>query len=381
MGRRATGTVEPLRTQIRLKFTWKGSRRIETLELNPTAANIKAAERLMVKVQTAIAAGVYNPADFFDRPGETVSETFAEVADRWIEGKTGAKSTLTGYKKSVRFWKNALAGKLVAAVRLSDLNKAVADKSKTVSGKTLNNHLIVLRGIFELALAEELIAKDPSEKVKQQPHQAPKPDPFDRDEMELMLAHIAKAYPEPVLNYYEFAFCTGLRPSEEIIARWSKVDWRKKTIHIDAASVLGVEKDTKTHTARDVDLSDRAIAVLMRQKRYTFMQGLDAPIFCNPNDLKPWHDEQRQRRAYWNPTLRALGIRWRKAYNTRHTYATLALMGDCNVLWVARQLGHVDAKMLLTVYAKWINGAANRSQADKLNEILSTNCPREQVAD
>jgi hypothetical protein len=39
-----------------------------------------------------------------------------------------------------------------------------------------------------------------------------------------------------------------------------------------------------------------------------------------------------------------LAIRQRDAYQTRHTFAMLALMASANPMWVARQLGHVDAQ-------------------------------------
>jgi len=34
------------------------------------------------------------------------------------------------------------------------------------------------------------------------------------------------------------------------------------------------------------------------------------------------------------------GIRYRPAYNTRHTYATVCLMNGLNPVYVASQLGH-----------------------------------------
>jgi integrase len=373
MGRRPTGTVEPLQGTIRLKFTWQGTRCVETLDLAPTPANMKAAHRRLAEILSAIQAGVYRP----DRPGKTTQETFAEVADRWFKSKNGAKSTLANYGWSKDFWAGALPNRPVDQIRHSDIAQAIKDKvAAGVSGKTINNHLVVVRGIFELAEADELIVRNPTDKIKQHAHQSPLPDPFDRAEMEAILAHMAAHYPAPVLAYFEMLFCTGLRPSEAIALQWGDADWNRSMIRVQRARVLWEEKGTKTHTIRDVDLSDRALDVLRRQKPFTFMRGSDHAIFCNPISGKPWGDEQRQRRAYFQPTLRALGIRMRDAYNTRHTYATNALMAGVNPSYIARQLGHSTTAMLFRVYSRWIDGADKGSEARKMNDLLSSNCPR-----
>lgn len=54
-------------------------------------------------------------------------------------------------------------------------------------------------------------------------------------------------------------------------------------------------------------------------------------------------------------TLKTLGVRHRKSYCTRHTYATMLLMAGANINWVASQLGN-SPLMVATVYGKWING-------------------------
>ena len=87
-----------------------------------------------------------------------------------------------------------------------------------------------------------------------------------------------------------------------------------------------------------------------------------------PTDTE--YDERNQCDHYWKPTLRKLGLRWRKTYNTRHTYATLSLRAGVNPTYVSRQLGHKSAKMLFSVYAKWIGGAGRGRERDKLNGIL-----------
>ena len=83
----------------------------------------------------------------------------------------------------------------------------------------------------------------------------------------------------------------------------------------------------------------------------------------------PWHDERSQRDTYWRPMLKKLGIRWRKPYNTRHTYCTVALMGGVNPAYIASQAGH-SIKMLLEKYARWLPGEDGGNERRKLEVAM-----------
>jgi integrase len=115
--------------------------------------------------------------------------------------------------------------------------------------------------------------------------------------------------------------------------------------------------------------------VLQRQKVHSFMRGAESPIFINPVTNTPWPDVQDQRKLYFHPALRALGIRSRDAYQTRHTYATTALMAGVNPAYIARQLGHKNPTMLFKHYGKWIDGADGGFEAAKLNALYKPRKP------
>lgn len=379
MGRRATGTVEPRASSIRLKFTHLGKRQVETLDLPPTPANIKAAERLLARIVASIDAGIYRRADYFEDAKSTGAHlTFREYSSQWLETIVVAKSTLRSYRTALEAsWNPTLGDMVLQQIRHSDTARALASRAKVVSGKTLNNHLIVLRAVFAAAVADEIIPEksDPTAKLKNAKHQAAEADPFDPEERDLILARMADRLPEAVWNYYEFAFYTGLRPSEQIVVRWPDIDWRHRTVKIHRAQVDGEEKNTKTSTAREIDLSDNALAALKRQKALTFMIDQEGVVFRNPNTGRPWAGEQVQRKRYFKPTLRALGIRERDAYQTRHTFATVLLMGGINPAYIAKQLGHATTAMVHKVYAKWIARADKGAEAARANAVMSGNRP------
>lgn len=370
MGVRNTGGgVEVLKTTIRLRFMWQGQRRTPDLKVAPTPRNRLFAEKAMASIHAEIRAGTFDYARHFpDSAPAAPVKTFKVFAQEWLATVVADYGTKRGYAQSLaEVWTPALGDKLLTAIRPMEIKAIIAQRAEVVTGKTINNNLIPLRGVFDAAMAEELIAKDPLALIKNLDHQSPPPDPFEPDEVLLILADLKERAPIEVWAYYQFAFATGLRPSEQIVARWDKLSLRDETLLVDQARTRNKEKGTKTKTARTIDLTPPALAALAAMKAVTFMRGPEAKIFCHPSTGRPWTNDQYQRVTYFHPALRRLGIRKRGAVQTRHTFATMALMGDnVNPAYVARQMGHTDTRMFFTVYSAWIDGADKGRQKARL---------------
>lgn len=78
------------------------------------------------------------------------------------------------------------------------------------------------------------------------------------------------------------------------------------------------------------------------------------------------------RRARISGTNCSIRYRACAAYQTRHTFATLALMAGVNPAYIARQLGHANTAMLFKHYSKWIDGADAGREKSKLNGVFGT---------
>ncbi len=175
-------------------------------------------------------------------------------------------------------------------------------------------------------------------------------------------------YPEPIYNLVEFWFWTGMRTSEVFGLSWQDVDLHKKVAVVSQAKVRGkLKSTTKTNVARTVHLNSRAFDALMRQRKQTQVTG--SGVFSDPRYFAEWSDERAFRRSYWTPTLKRLGIRYRRPYNMRHAYATAMLMAGMTPAFCAKQLGH-SIEMFLRTYTKWIDGAQNEVEMGRLEAAL-----------
>ena len=74
------------------------------------------------------------------------------------------------------------------------------------------------------------------------------------------------------------------------------------------------------------------------------------------------------------------GLKYRRMYETRHTFASWALASGETPEWVARTLGHVDTSMVYRTYGRYIpnltrtdGSAFERQWAAGLNDIVPEN--------
>ena len=378
--------VEKRATSIRLFFVWEGARYRETLTvegkpMKPTNPNIAHAHRVARDIRRAIELKTFALADFFPdspRAGAKSKDkaTFGESCALWLATKGRlATKTLNQYRNALEVWKRVLgADKPIAGMTHGFVSGKVGS-TPWKSAKLLNNYLIPLRGVFALAGRDLNLDDNPVDGIENSKHQAQPPDPLTLAESRMILESIRKHYDERILAYFVFAFATGCRPEEMIAIRWSDIDWNDQTVLVQRARTAGEVHAMKTYQSRHVDLIPEAIQALQVMKAHTFMKGVEADVFMNPVTGKSWHDERSQRDHYWAPTLRRLGIRHRRAYQTRHTYATIALMAGVNPTYISRQMGHANAKMLFTVYAKWIDGADKGRERAKLEAARAAALP------
>ncbi|WP_354308969.1 DUF3596 domain-containing protein [Pseudomonas sp. PvP001] len=369
MGRGGRGVRAVSDTSIEITFMYRGVRCRERITLKPTATNLKKAEQHKAAIEHAISIGHFVYSVTF--PGSPRAAKFAPEASRetvngfltrWLEAKKKhiASSTFEGYRKMVEL-------RLVPALgdhMLVDLKrKIVRDWLDTllVSNKTLSNIQSCLRSALNDACDEELIEVNPlagwTYSRKEAPPKDDDVDPFSPDEQ----AAILGALNGQARNLVQFALWSGLRTSELVALDWGDVDWIRGEVVISKAMTQaagGVAEVTKTSAGRrSVKLLRPALEALKAQKTHTFLA--DQEIFQNPRTLERWAGDQPIRKTMWMPAMKKSGVRYRRPYQTRHTYASMMLSAGEHPMWVAKQMGHTDWTMIARVYGRWLPNATS----------------------
>lgn len=364
--------VEQHGTTLRVTFSYKGERCRELTGWEPTPANWARAAKLRAEVKRAIRSGTFDYATYFpnSKHVRTRSKLFLDVAQEWLDAQELANSTADNYERILNtHWIGALGEKSVQEITPGLLKKTIKGRAFKTT-KTRNNSVSVLRMVLEYAKGEKYIAESPAEGLAHVKAQRSPPDPFSLAEMYSILEWLERNAKAQTHNYFRFAFFSGLRTSEILALQWDRIDFKRGLVRVDEAFVLGKRKGTKTSEVRDVELNENSIAALKAQKEHTFLAFKH--VFHNPNTDEPYYNHQ----APWlalRACLKALGIRHRPAYNTRHTYATMLLMAGVNALLVSKQLGHASMQMTLTVYANWVKDSDQGREMAKLSAFLGQN--------
>lgn len=369
MGRTGDG-IEVRDDAIRLSFYYDGRRFKRTLyvgdkPMRATQANLKHATRLAAEIRAKIKVGAFVMSEYFPDDGEAGPTTLAKVLDTWLSAQRVEGSTKDGYTAGANFWKRAsyheveldlpLGPLPLRQLKLSHVLTALARRPE-LSGKTINNYVSVLRGALGLALADKIIRENLADQVPSAAWQREPPDPFTPQERDKIIAHAEAKHPGQVANMVRFWMWSGLRTGELLGLRWANVDLAGGTVLVKEARVKRERKTTKTNVARTVRLNSQALAALTAQKAHTYLKGQE--VFQDPRHSEGWDTEANFRKVFWTPLLKALGIRYRRPYQCRHTYATAMLHAKMNPAMCAKQLGH-DVKVFLDIYAKWIEGEAD----------------------
>jgi integrase len=346
---------------------YRGIRCRERIPLKPTAANLKRAEQHRATILHAIATNSFdyattfpdspNAAKFADQQGDI--QTLAEWLEVWLarQKKHVKTSTYNGYRKIVTGQLTPWFGNLMlSAIRKKDI-RTVLEKHDA-SNKTLANIQSVLRKALHDAVEDELIEINPLVRWCFSKIEAPKTadeiDPFTVEEQAVIL----DAMTGQGRNLIQFAFWTGLRTSELVALDWGDIDFVRGVIMITRAITQQSNEAEAPKTAagrREIKILGMAADALKQQKQHTWIKGME--VFQNPQTGERWTGDQPIRKTLWTWALKRAGVRYRKPYQTRHTYASMMLSAGEHPMWVSKQMGHADWTMIAKVYGRWMPDA------------------------
>jgi len=384
-------SIRARRGKLFVDFRYMNMRCRETTNLTDTPANRKKLAKIIEKMEAEITLGIFDYAAYFpkseraqemtalaDRAEACISRnpTFGQFAEIFYEEKK--IEWRPSYRQKTRIILNkyllpAFGGKAVHAIKKSDLltfRNSLAkvrygkDGQSSLSVARINQIMILLRMILEEA-SDRHEFEMPYKNIKNLKQARPDVNPFTLAEVWLILKHVRADY-KP---YYTIRFFTGMRTSEIDGLKWECINFDRREISIRGALVNGEMGPTKTlGSQRDIAISQLVYDALLEQKARTF--GKSEFVFCNSQG-NPMEYRNVNRRV-WKPTLALLGLKHRRAYQTRHTAATLWLAAGENPEWIARQMGHSSTEMLFRVYSRYVPDITRHDGSAMDNLLLAS---------
>ncbi|MFN7120786.1 MAG: Arm DNA-binding domain-containing protein [Hydrogenophaga sp.] len=370
-----------------MDFRHAGQRLREYTSLADNAANRKRLQKALDRVEAEIALGTFDYQKTFGKPlpaSQPVSEaaadegtpelqrnpmsrtgtpTFKDFADMWfseseVSWRRSYKVTQRGSidQYLIPYFGEKEVGQITKADVLAfraTLAKVTTRKSQsTLSNRRINSVMKPLRQILNEA-ADRLELTSAFRNIKPLKMKRSDVMPFTLDEVQQILTTVRADYRQ----YFTVRFFTGMRTGEAHGLKWKYIDFERRLILVREAIVLKEEDELKTDgSVRDIQMNDLVFDALQAQFKVT---GKTSEfVFRNRNGTPI--DNQNFLNRVWSPLLRHLDIPHRRAYQMRHTAATLWLASGEAPEWIARQLGHTSTEMLFRVYSRYVPNLTRR---------------------
>lgn len=150
---------------------------------------------------------------------------------------------------------------------------------ESLSPKTVIEYRSTLNVIFEFAIDDELISKNPIKRIKPPKKIRKEVEIFDNKDRDLLLENSTGQ----LHNLIKFAFFSGLRAGEITGLKWEHIDFETKKIRVCNRMRCGTEALPKGYKIRVIDLLPQAEDSLLSQREKT---GLHSYVFLSRNGVK-----------------------------------------------------------------------------------------------
>lgn len=368
---------------LRIVFMWRRKRHRQSLGLPSTKANIKHAAQLRAAILHEIKTGTFDYARHFpdsinaQNKSSRRDEPLKDLLKRYKPLKAVDLTPMTESKYEVAL---NICVELVGEDRFASIllpediqvlrTQLITDRAPS----TTNHYLATFAGFLLWCETNGYAQAGLAATCNRFAMSVKDPDPLTKDEYDLLITkgclHIQDSAAITLAVY------TGLRPGELCALGVEDIDLDAGLINVTRAITAdGDFKVPKTGKNRTVLLMPPAIEAC---RQLISLVAKSTPVkmqvFLNRHESRfdqvtPLLSPSTQARkeiindwftptawnTKWGNVQRRAGIRHRRPYQTRHTYACWCLTARGNLAFIAKQMGHKDFTMLVEVYAKWMD--------------------------
>lgn len=225
-------------------------------------------------------------------------------------------------------------------------------ENKNLSKNTIKIYINTLKRIFNVALDCEVLEKNPvfNKKYSKSLNTEKEIEPFSENEFFTLLKQKGD-----IGLYLKIALLCGARTGEILALKWNDFVLQSKKIRINKAISFaneGLHSPKTLSSNRTIDLLPTLANFIQEAKEQRGAKDEDF-IFANAKGEPFLKFQACYLNKEYKSLLQSLGIKYRKIYNTRHSFASLMLSKNEPLLWVCKMLGHKNANITLQTYAKY----------------------------
>ena len=385
--------VERHQGGLRIVFFWQGKRYRRAATKGATQKDIKIANLLKKKVEDYKNAD-QNPLALFDTSYSNHRD-LKRLSDEWILYKTGrvVDSTLTRYKWAFEMLIETIGNKLVDNITVRDIEKWRYQKMEVekLSYSGVRVFKSAFDCFFDWAKNNDFCRKNPSRLVIIKRKHEPDAEnneifPFCAEDIEKIQAGIMNPRNkfrghnrQQFYNFFMIAITTGMRPGEMIALTWKDVDFKRTeaypygTVNITKSksrgqalrapkTAAGIRLHVLTQESRKYFELQRRLTGLMRKHVFVTSQK-------GPHQYEPYNSSFQITNKMWSDTIYRFckDVEYRNFYQCRHTYISNLVANGVDLPIIARQVGHVNTRVLLENYYK-IFSPQLKDQAQQMSE-------------
>lgn len=229
----------------------------------------------------------------------------------------------------IEFFKN----KDVATIKYSDLQEWQNDLilNKTLKPKTILNYRTVLNIVLNNAYLDEIISRNPLEKLKPPKVIKELPHYYSINDIKKIIGQSEGQF----ANLVQFAFFSGMRPGEIIALEWNDINFDSNIIRVTKRIRDSKVDLPKGYKSRVIDLLPQAKEALLKQQ---FKTGMKTNVFLT--QYGKVYNTPDVLDVTFKKVCKRAGVKMDRFYNTKHTFTTMMLENGMNETWLTQQLGH-----------------------------------------
>jgi len=239
-----------------------------------------------------------------------------------------------------------------------------------IAPKTKGHIKALMHRLFEKAMLWELVPIDRNPmdlvEVKGVGKRAKKPIVLEADQCLTLISFL----PEPYRTMVLVAICTGLRVSEILALRWSRIDFHRLTMMVRIAAANGRVGPVKTECSEDELPLDPDFAAVLKNWKTQCRQTPGDWVFPSPVTDRCFHASPIQQ-DYIRPAGLRLGIEGVGWGTFRHTYRSWLDDTGAPIGVQQKLMRHAQVSTTMNVYGK----ALVKSKRDANSKVVRMAMP------